>query len=311
MRRLGPTLLVIALLAATIVAFALAERLKLEPSPITDTRVPVRVFSPICDCPTELAPVGFDLREKGRVVAEILHGEDVIRTLVDREYRAGPVRLRWDGRDEAGRVVPEAVYQPRVRLPDEKRTFSLRTPIRVDTTAPRVLRASVAPPVFSPDGDGRRDGVTALYALTERAHGLLFVNGAQVERKRFQQLEGTLRWSGRRDGRALPAGRYTIGVGAEDDAGNRAGPVESVVRIRYVELGRDLVRVRVRMRFGVRVIADARSLRWRFAGGIGKAKPGVLVLRAPRRPGRYTLFVEANGHGARSVVVVSRRRPSS
>lgn len=310
MRRLGRTLLVIALLAATIVAFALAERLKLEPSPITDTRVPVRVFSPVCDCATKVAPVGFDLREKARVVAEILHGEDVVRTLVDREYRAGPVRLSWDGRDQAGRVVPEAVYQPRVRLPDEKRTFALRTPIRVDTTPPRVLRTAVEPRVFSPDGDGRRDRVTALYALSERAHGVLFVNGAQVERKRFQRLEGTLRWSGRRNGRALPAGRYRIGVSAEDEAGNRAEPVESVVRIRYFELGRDLVRVRTRKRFGVRVIADTAAFRWRFAGGTGKAKPGVLVLRAPRRPGRYTLFVEANRHGARADVVVSRRRPS-
>lgn len=310
MRRLAPTLLVIALLAATIAAFALAERLKLEPSPITDTRVPVRVFSPVCDCPTEAAPVGFDLREQGRVVAEILHGEDVVRTLVDRTYRAGPVRLRWDGRDKAGRIVPQAVYQPRVRLPDEKRTFALRTPIRVDTTPPRVLRVRVGPPVFSPDGDGRRDGVSALYALSERAHGLLFVSGVLVERKRFQRLEGTLRWSGLRNGRALPPRRYRIGVSAEDEAGNRAAPVESVVRIRYVELGRDLVRVRRLRRFGVRVIADAASVSWRFAGGTGKAKPGVLVLRAPRRPGRYTLFVEANGHGARAVVVVGRGRPT-
>jgi hypothetical protein len=60
------------------------------------------------------------------------------------------------------------------------------------------------------------------------------------------------------------------------------------------------------MRFGVGVISDARSVRWRFAGGTGTAEPGVLVLRAPRRPGRYRLFVEANGHGARADVVVRR-----
>lgn len=310
MSRLGPTVLVIALLAATIAAFALAERLKLEPSPITNTRVPYRIISPVCDCPTEVAPIRFVLRKPGRVVAVILHGEDVVRTLVDRRYPAGRVRLRWDGRDEAGRVVPEAAYMPRVRLPEEKRTFSLLTPIRVDTTPPRLTGADVAPRTFSPDGDGRRDGITALYALSEPAHGLLFVDGAQVERKRFQRLEGTLRWSGLRNGRALPAGRYRIGVGAEDEAGNRTELIEEVVRIRYVELGRDLVRVRTLRRFGVRVIADASSVRWRFAGGTGKAEPGVLVLRAPRRPGRYQLFVEANGHGVRAVVVVGRRRPA-
>jgi hypothetical protein len=306
MRRLGPTLLVIALLAATIAAFALAERLKLEPSPITDTRVPDRIISPICDCRTEVARIDFRLREPGRVVAEILHGDQVVRTIVDKPYAAGPVRVRWDGRDASDRVVPEGVYQPRVRLPDEKRTFALRTPIRVDLTAPRVLEATIEPRVISPDGDRRNDAVVARYRLTDPAHGLLFVSGVQTERKRFNRLEGTVRWSGRRDGRSLPARRYRLGVGAEDDAGNRADPVEVVVRIRYVELRRDLVRVRARMRFGVGVISDARSVRWRFAGGTGTAEPGVLVLRAPRRPGRYRLFVEANGHGARADVVVRR-----
>jgi hypothetical protein len=311
MRRLGPTLLVIALLAATIAAFALAERLKLEPSPITNTRVPDRIFSPVCDCPTEVARVGFDLRERGRVVAEILHGEELVRTLTDRRYAAGPVRLRWDGRDDAGRIVSQGTYMPRVRLPDEKRTFSLLTPIRVDTTPPRLADAEVVPLAFSPDGDGRRDRVEARYRLNERAHGLLFIGGDQVVRTLRQPLEGTMRWFGLRDGRRLPAGRYRLAVGAEDEAGNRADPIESFVRIRYVELGRELVRVRVRRRFGVRVATDARSFRWRFAGGIGRARPGVLVLRAPRRPGRYTLFVDVNGHGARAVVVAGRRPPAS
>lgn len=310
MRRLGPTLLVIALLAATIVAFALAERLKLERSPITATRVD-KVFSPVCDCETATARIRFKLREKGRMVAVILDGDgEVVRTLADRRYRAGRVELRWDGRDEAGRVVAEGTYRPRVRLPDEKRTFSLPNPIRVDVTPPRV-HAAVEPRLFSPDGDGRNDRIVARYRLSERAHGLLFVNGVREVRTRFQRLEDAMHWFGKRDGRSVPAGPYRIAVGAEDDAGNQAERMEAIVRIRYVELAREVVRVRVRTRFGVRVTTDARSVRWRFAGGTGRAEPGLLALRAPRRPGRYRLFVEANGHTARAaLVVVSRRRPA-
>jgi hypothetical protein len=81
------------------------------------------------------------------------------------------------------------------------------------------------------------------------------------------------------------------------------------VTIRYVELARSVIRVRARARFGVRVLSDARSVRWRFAGASGTAEPGLLVLRAPRRAGRYTLFVTANRRGDRAEVVV-RPRPA-
>jgi hypothetical protein len=307
-RRLGPALLVIALLAATIAAFALAERLKLEPSPITATRVENKVFSPVCRCPSAAAGISFVLRKRGHMVAVVVdRNKDVVRTLVDRDVDAGPVSLRWDGRDDAGRIVPEGIYTPRVRLPDEKRTIAMPNPIRVDVTPPRLRRATVAPRELSPDGDGRNDDVRARYATNERAHGLLFVDGRQTVRTRFQRLQDSMSWSGRRAGRSLPAGRYRIAVGAEDDAGNRARPVTTVVRIRYVELGRPVVRAGVRTRFGVRVSTDARRVHWRFAGGTGTVGPGLLVLRAPRKPGRYRLFVEANGHGAAALVVVSRR----
>jgi FlgD Ig-like domain len=309
-RRLGPTLLVIALLAATIAAFALAERLKLEPSPIAGTRVFNKVFSPVCDCPKEAARIRFDLREPGRVVAVVVDADDeVVRTLADRRHGAGRVWLRWDGRGDAGRLVAEGTYRPRVRLPDDKRTFSLPNPIRVDTTPPR-LTAAVHPLAFSPDGDGRNDGIVARYRLSERAHGLLLVDGRREVRTRYQRPQGAMRWFGLRDGRPMPTGRYSVAVGAEDEAGNQASPVETVVSIRYIELGRELVRVRGGTRFSVRVTTDASSFRWRFAGGAGTAEPGRLVLRAPRRPRRYELFVVANGHGASALVVVSRRPPA-
>jgi len=67
-----------------------------------------------------------------------------------------------------------------------------------------------------------------------------------------------------------------------------------------------VIRVRARTRFGVRVVTDARSYRWRFAGGRGVSTRELLVLRAPRA-GRYRLFVEVNGHGAVARVIVRPR----
>ena len=282
MRRFGPTFLVIVLLAATAAAFALAQRLKLEPSPITSTKVD-KVFSPVCECPTDTALIGFRLREPGRVVVVVLDADrKIVRTLADRRAEAGDLRLRWDGRDDAGSLMPEGTYLPRVRLPDEQRTIVLPNPIRLDTTPPRMGEVTVEPRVFSPDGDGRNDRIEVRYAVSDRAHGLLLVNGRQMVRTRFQELSDTMPWFGRVNGRALRPGTYVLDVGAEDDAGNRAEPVSTTVTIRYIELARETLRVPARGRFGIGVETDARSFRWRFARATGTDEPGLLVMKRSR-----------------------------
>jgi hypothetical protein len=75
---------------------------------------------------------------------------------------------------------------------------------------------------------------------------------------------------------------------------------------RFVELARDRVDVRAGTRFGIRVSADAR-FGWRLGAREGTAAPGLLVLRAPSRPSRYTLTVTVGAHRARAAVVVRPR----
>ena len=89
----------------------------------------------------------------------------------DRDEPRGRVSYTWDGRDEAGRIVPEARYRPRVRIEEHGRTIVLPNPIRVDTTPPRIRFTDVFPRVFSPDGDGQRDRVTATYEVDESRAG--------------------------------------------------------------------------------------------------------------------------------------------
>jgi FlgD Ig-like domain len=317
LRRLAPLAVVLALLGATAASFAVSERLKLERAPIAAPEI-TKVFSPVCECDTDEATIGFRLREAGRVSVDVVDANnDVVRELVDDERvpANGRFATTWDGRDDDGRIVAEGVYSPRLRLSRDRRTLILPNTMTVDTTAPAVEVSSATPEFFSPDGDGRNDQVRVRYRLSEKANAMLYANGIREVRTRFRPTEGVLTWNGKIDGRLQRAGLYRLQVGGEDPAGNLARrTTPQFVEISYVTLGRETIRARARTRFGVRVTTDARRFSWRFAGRTGEAAPGLLVLRAPRA-GRYTLFVEANGHGAKARVLVSPRpqprRPAS
>jgi hypothetical protein len=309
--RIASTVLVVALLAATAAAFALTQGLKLQKSPISGTEVPRRVFSPVCECPTDAAPISFSLREADRIDVEIVDGGTVVRTIEEgRSYPRGRVTVEWDGRDDSGEVLPEGEYQPRVRLSEAHQTITLPNPIRIDVTPPAIQDVRVRPLVFSPDGDGRADRVVITYRLNEDGRGMLFVNGRRHERKLFARSEDGFVWNGKRAGRTLRPGTYALEVGARDRAGNLADrPPPVPVRLRYVALGRDRIPVAAGGRFAVRVSSDAERVRWTLGGRSGFARPGTLRLRAPLQKGQFTLTVTANGRAARASVFV--REPAS
>jgi hypothetical protein len=169
----------------------------------------------------------------------------------------------------------------------------------VTVTATRPLR-------ISPDGDRRFDFVTVAYALDEPGRVTLLANGVPRV-KSGERRRGRLTWSGRVDGHTVPAGKYRLTLVAFDAAGNRSRPVRAgTVRVRYIALAKDSVTVRPRGVVRVRVSTDAASYRWRFAGGGRETRVRRLELVAPRKPGRYMLFVEANGHADRMTVTVRK-----
>ena len=309
MARIASSVLVVALLAATAAAFALTQGLKSQPSPIFGTDVE-DVFSPVCGCDTRTALIAFKLRERDTVDVAIMDDGEVVRTIGrGKTYERGPVEIRWDGRDDAGRLLPEGEYLPRVHLRDDRSTITLPNPIRIDVTPPRLEPIAVSRRVFSPDGDRRADRVTFRYRLNEPGRGMLLVDGKRRVRTLFPRTEDKLEWFGKVDGRALPPGTYTARVAAFDPAGNvsaRSRPIAIVIR--YVALGRDRISVAAGAPFAVRVSADARAVRWELGGRSGVARPGTLRLRAPLQKGQFTLAVTANGHTARAAVFV--REPS-
>lgn len=307
MPRSGSIALVAALLIATGAAFAYTERLKLTPSPILGTSVTNKVFSPVCDCGTDVAVIGFRLRKTDRIDVEIVDGGGaVVRRLVrEAVTRQERVEIVWDGRDDAGTVVPEAAYRPRVRLLRQRRTITLPNPIRIDVTPPVVEGFSVSPRVFSPDGDGRRDAVVVRYVASEPAEVALYVDGARQVLKRGRKTKGEIRWSGLADDETIGRGVYSLQVGATDVAGNVAARSRALpVVVRFVALGRARIPAVAGQAFAVLVLSDAREVQWRFDGRSGVTRQGTLRLRAPALPGRYALIVSANGHADRAVVVV-------
>jgi hypothetical protein len=211
----------------------------------------------------------------------------------------------WDGRDERGRIVAEGRYRPRVRLREHGRTIALPNPIRVDTTAPRIRFTEVFPRVFSPDGDGENDRVTARYEVDEVARAMLLVDGRRRVLGRFRSRRGQLTWMGQVDGEQVRPGVYELRLRALDRAGNRSRRTRAIpVQVRYVELARERIEVVAGRRFGVGVSTDARSYRWLFAGDRGSSSAKVLVLRAPEAPGTYTVYVRVGRWADRAEVVV-------
>jgi hypothetical protein len=304
--RLAPALLVVGLLVATAAAFAVTERLKLVRSPILETQLDRRVFSPVCGCESATVEIAFSLRNADTLSVTVVDtGGRTVSTLIAEERRpAGPVTVRWDGRGDDGSIIPEGTYKPRVHLAGQRRTIELPNPMRVDTSPPRVEEIAVAPPAFSPDGDGRRDKVRVSYRLSEEGKPLLYVDGDLRVRGRRSGLEGGIDWHGGE----LPAGEYRLVLQAVDRAGNVSEPGSATVTIRYIELSRKSIRVRAGARFSVRVATDAESFSWRLGRAGGSSVPGVLVVRAPERPGRYALVVEANDRRARANVTVEAAR---
>ena len=186
----------------------MTQRLKLEPSPISQTHID-KTFSPVCRCASRVAHIDFSLRRADHLrVAIRIDGREV--TIANRDSPKGRVRVQWEGRDAGGALVPDGIYYPVVQLRRAQRLIDLPNPIRVDTVKPTIAIVGV---------QKRSNKTIFVYRTSEAAHALLFANG---RRRVFT-------YSTRRHGRLPYYGKLTqrsrLTVEAEDLAGNRSAPV--------------------------------------------------------------------------------------
>ncbi len=305
--RYAVTILVLGLLGGTAVALGVIEGFKLEKNPISGPHIR-NTFSPVCGCSTHVAEIKFRLRKTGRLTLEVIGPNGrVVRTLVrDRRFFHGQKRFVWDGRDSAGGRVSDGFYRLRLHFGGQHRTIVLPKGTTVDTRPPTVTLVSASPRVISPDDDRVRDVLGVHYDVSEEAHVNVLVDGHVAVRGAPIRPHATLYWPGTLHGRTLPAGVYRISLVAEDLAGNQSRPSRTLrVRIRYVALDVKTIRVKLGASFSLRVHTDARTVQWHFLGRSGSSSR-LVVLKATKL-GRHAVYVDANGHSARAVVVVARR----
>ncbi len=294
------------LLVATTAAFAVTEKLKLTQSPIVGTIVD-KTFSPICDCATDTARISFVLRKSDRLdVAIVDRAGTIVRELArGQSERRGRVAFVWDGRDDAGAVVREGEYQPRVHLGRQRRTIVMPNRIAVDVTPPHLVSFTARPRVISPDGDGRHDYAKIEYRYDQRVRVELHADGIRALRRLGTSAKGRFDWNGIAGGERLPAGPARLTLRARDVAGNPSRESRPrVVLIQFVALARRRLVAPPGGSVKVLVVTQARRYQWRFAGHTGVARPGTLRLRAPDQEGRFVLTVTANAHSDRAIVVV-------
>ena len=120
------------------------------------------------------------------------------------------------------------------------RASSSRT-FRIDTVAPVVTPASPAgdagqPVTVTPNGDGVTDAVTIPFGVSERATVTAAIAGPDGTTVRTLSMRvdrhGSFTWDGRTaSGKAVPDGRYTIGLCGRDAAGNVGAVVPVTVDV--------------------------------------------------------------------------------
>jgi hypothetical protein len=226
------TAVFVALVVATFGAFFLAQRLKHEPSIVKGLRR-VAYISPNGDGRRDRSPISFWLKKADSVSVDIVdQRRTLIRSLVEDRHLNARQRIRgvvWDGRDDAGRVVPDGIYEVRVTLRREGRAVFVPGVITVDDTPPRPIVVAIGPnggevPEYLPNN---RDGGVQIKVVAAGLDRRLLIFRTDV---RPFKLVRTLPlgtdvkerdWDGTDDaGRDVPDGTYVVVAQAHDHAGN-------------------------------------------------------------------------------------------
>ncbi|HWI21798.1 MAG TPA: N,N-dimethylformamidase beta subunit family domain-containing protein [Baekduia sp.] len=341
MRKLAFALLV----AASVGAFFVAQRIKNSPSVIQDVKHPLNI-SPNGDGHLDVMRVNLRLKKADRVTLTIVDSDgDPVKTILSDRRLEAYKSLRqgeasWDGRDSQGRLVADGLYRLRITLRELGRTATDTKSIIKDTVPPKptILRVDPAGtdpthPTILPRANG--GDVTAIFKKArDQASISVFQTSPRIRRVLTANInEGIQQWSwdGKVDGARVPPGTYVFVARWRDQAGNlgssvpldRRGlpvlgkpfPGRGGVTVRYLSVAPPAQAITAGRQATFAIDSRGERYRWslRRAGGrtikSGRANRPLLTLKIPRaNAGLYVLEARTSSHSARAPFVVNGTR---
>jgi hypothetical protein len=223
------------LVAASVAAFFLAQRVKSTPAAVA--RFSVTPFcSPNGDGRFDGCRAAFLLKKGDDVTVRVVGRDDeVVDTLVSDQSLPAfrNLRVLWRGRAAGGGRVRDGAYHFEVTLRRQGRSILLPRPFSLDTTPPRPLVTSIGPqadkvprPELFPNPQGRpleihvRSPSTTKPTFVEIYRTDPRPSGEPVVELGSLKGSGTVRWDGTVHGRRVQPGTYVVAVRTRDRAGN-------------------------------------------------------------------------------------------
>jgi hypothetical protein len=223
------------LVGATFAAFFVAQRLKSSP-PVIRVQGMAVLFSPNGDGRKDVNRFSLSLAKPADDVAvDVIdaNGDRVDRIAQGRDVRPGvPLKLRWNGRTDAGRRAPDGRYRLRVTFHGQGRAVVVPSLTVVDTRPPHSVvcvgvrcTSDRTANIVEPGTDRVRvyvKGVSRKFPTQVRV--LRTDDGPPHEVATFAGEPKTHRliWDGLVDGKPAPPGIYLFEVLVRDRAGNVA-----------------------------------------------------------------------------------------
>jgi flagellar hook assembly protein FlgD len=325
------------LVGATIAAFFTAQRLKGEPA-VAQVDGLVHVFSPNGDHFKDVARFVVQLRERSDVSVDVVDANgDAVRRLAENATVGpkAPLRLRWDGRTDDGRIVPDGRYRVRVTLRRQGRSVTVPRTTLVDTRPPRPRVKAIRPNSIVAPGTAPISIEVASVSrrLSKHAKVYRIDDGAPraVADLPLVTDTRTLTWDGKVAGKPAPTGQYLVQITARDRAGNEGtspvkvppdrGETRGVpgLTIRAIAAAPPLHPVTAGSKVTINVDARGHAYHWSLRR-LGTFKPVARGKVKPRQPvrltapagisGVYLLNLAAGTHTTRVPVLVQSQKRS-
>jgi flagellar hook assembly protein FlgD/sugar lactone lactonase YvrE len=251
-----------------------------------------------------------------------------VRTITQNDPEtSGYYSFYWEGKNDAGLIVPDGHYRGVIEATDKLGTFSrVEIPVLLVATRPTVS-VTAGLPTFSPNGDGAKDNVDLNYSIN---YATRYISGEALAKLEVLNATGEAVWSrvvnktagsyvynydGLMDnGLPLPAGDYYVRISGQDALGSLAAqqtvpltvdysnpePTDFSVSHAYAKLNDE---VTVSLSFP-ELLAEEPTVR--FVKADGTAKSAVLVAKETNNYTYQYIVGAADADGLATVEVAAR-----